>query len=112
MTQNQSAAEQARTSPTGTESQWATALANLRDTLQDAGVPVETTDNLVIRHTCGLTTVRDLTDGREVMEVESPSALQAAKYGLAWAYSLGRPRPTFVMLPAAKRASLRATAAV
>lgn len=75
---------------TGTASQWNTAVANLRDRLQDAGMSPETTDDLEIRHEDGVTRLHDLTDGRNVMKVESPGALQDTADAMAWAYILGR----------------------
>lgn len=107
------AAAQTRAYAVATRSQWDSALANLRDALQDAGVPPETTDNLVIRHDPEDSWLTDIETGKRVMRVESPSALDDALYGLAWAYSLGRPTPIRLYpIPASQRASQRPTAAV
>jgi hypothetical protein len=100
-------------SATGTASQWASALANLRDHLQDAGVPPETTDSLAIRHEGKDTWLTDVTTWDRVMLVASPSALEDAQYGLAWIYRLGRPQIIRTEpIPYSERASQRVTAAV
>lgn len=92
---------------------WTSALANLRDALQEAGVPPETTDSLVIRHEGKDSWLTDVRTGHAVMHLESPNVLEDAQYGMAWLYRQGRPQIIRTEpIPYAERASQRPTAAV